>query len=63
MDSDFPIRLAGRYFPEMSEAKQAGNLAAARGGQSLREFISKYPAFQREAPEGAFDRRSFGFSA
>ena len=63
MDSDFPIQMAGKYIREMSEAKQAGNLAAARGSRSVREFISKYPAFQREAPEGAFDRRSFGFSA
>jgi hypothetical protein len=55
--------IAGKYIPEMSDAKQVMNLAPARGGQSLREFISKYPAFQRESPEGAFDRRSFGFSA
>ena len=70
-DSDFPIQMAGKYFPEMSQAKQAANLALARGGQAKREFeagrpyyefAKEAPALQREEPRSAFDRVSFGFN-
>ena len=62
MDNDFPIQMAGKYIPEMSQAKQGANLALARGGQARREFMLAHPAFQREQPRSAFDRQSFGFN-